>query len=332
MKRTLVGMGVGFGVGWLSAGCTAEGPTDGVRYTERWEVLGITGEGAVIDARVTVGNTGLLRGQGRVEVDQWPRAGEPIRYARWSAPSATVRAANGRTIMLDTDLLRGAGDRVEQWHLRARSDEANVVLQVQGRGQAVPPVTEAVGGGEWSVGAPVGAGTVRGWTEAGERGGKIAGWGIVLHRGGDGRPGSTRRGLYVMSEDLNLGLDEQGPVRLVWGTLSGRALDMSDATITYDAGVVGLDLRPAEDIAVAFELSAAGGTTDRTAHWSPPERWAMSALGGRTLRQVYGGQVEVVAGGLDLKSRRGLVVWTDERPLSTPARVAEAPRRRGRKR
>ncbi|HCH62838.1 MAG TPA: hypothetical protein DFR83_08545, partial [Deltaproteobacteria bacterium] len=142
-----------------------------------------------------------------------------------------------------------------------------------------------------------------------------------------GRPGSARRGLYVLSKDLSLGVDEQGPVRLVWGTLNGRPLDLSAASITYASGVVGIDLRPAEELALAFELSTAGGETDRTVGWSPPERWAMTAIGGRPPRRVYGGQIIVLAGELPLQSRRGLVVWTDDRPLAVPDRPLEAPRR-----
>jgi|GEM_PF-1420820 len=312
-------------------GCSGEGPTDALTYTERWELLGVTGDGAVVDARVTVSNSGLLRGQGRVEVDHWPRAGEPIRYARWSAPSATDRSADGRSVTLDTDQLRGTGDRVESWHLRARSDDANAVLQVQGRGQGIPTVTAATGSGEWSVGAPVGAGMLQGWFEAGERGGKVDGWGIVLHRGGDGRPGDTRRGAYVLSDDLVLGIDEHGPTTLAWGLRDGRPLDMSTARLTVTAGVVGLDLRPAEDLAVQLDLTSAHGRTDRTAHWTPPERWAAGVMGGRTDRVVAGAQVAVVVGDLSEQPRRGLVVWTDDRPLDLPASVLEKPQGRRRR-
>ncbi len=320
-----------FGLSAL-VGCSAGSPSEALSYVERWELLGVTGDGSVVDARVTIGNAGLLKGQGRIEVDHWPRMGEPIRYARWSTPSATERSGDGRTLTLDTDQVRGSGDRVQQWHLRARSDDANAVLHVQGKGQSVPAVTETIGGGEWSVGAPVGIGALQGWLEAGERGGKVDGWGVVLRRGGDGRPGQDRRGLYVLSDDLVLGLDEQGPVRLVWGLLDGRPLDLSSAALTYDSGVVGLDLRPAENLAVAFELTTAWGTTDRLGHWAPPERWVMSAMGGRSPRQVHGATVQVVAGDVDLRPRRGLVVWTDNRPLSAPDPILEQPRTRRRSR
>ena len=317
---------------WLAVlgGCGGSAPADALTFVERWELLGVTGDGAVLDARVTVGNTGVLRGQGRVEVDHWPRAGEPIRYARWSAPAATERSADGRELRLDTDLLRGSGDWMETWHLRARSDDANGVVQIQGRSQPIPLATATVGGGSWSVGAPVGSGVLRGWIEAGERGGKVDGWGIVLRRGGDGRPGAERRGLYVLSDDLVLGVDEQGPVRLVWGRLEGRELDTTDARVTYDDGVVGIDLRPADSLVVRFELSSAGGSTDSTAHWTAPERWAASWLGGRPPRTVYGAQVKVVAGEVGAAPRRGVVVWSDDRPLVAPDPVPEAPGRRGR--
>lgn len=321
--------------GWVAAfalGCSGRAPVDALNFVERWELLGVMGDGSVVDARITVGNTGLLRGQGRVEVDHWPRAGEAVRYVRHSAPAATTRSGDGRTLVLDTDHLEGSGDIAESWHLRARSDDANAVLHVQGRGQAIPAVSGSVPKGSWTVGAPVGIGTMKGWIEAGERGGKVDGWGMVLRRGGDGRPGADRRGVFVLSDDLALGVDTQGPITIAWGRLDGRALDMSAARIVVQDGTVRLDLRPAEELAVDLVPTSAHGRTDRTAHWTPPERWAMSALGGRADRQVAGASVQVVAGDLVDQQRRGLVVWTDDTPLDLPTAVTDRPSRRRRQR
>ena len=224
----------------------------------------------------------------------------------------------------------GSGDRLEQWHLRARSEEANAVLHVQGRGQAIPPSTGVVGRGEWSVGAPVASGLLQGWTEAGERGGKIFGAGIVLHRGGDGRPGAVRRGLYVLSEDLSLGVDEQGPARLVGARSTGvRSIcrrSKSPMTRGWSGSTCAQQkiwpLHSSSPQRVARRTERPDGRRRRSGRW---RRWGP----GTTARA--GAQVTVVEGSVSLQSRRGLVVWTDDRPLAVPDRPQAAPKRSGRR-
>ena len=326
---------------WIAmglTGCTPEVPEDSLQFAEHWELLGVMGDGAVVDARVTVGNTGVLRGQGRVQIDLWPREGEPIRYSRWSAPEATRRSADGRSVVLDTDQLRSSGDLLDSWHLRARSDEANAVLQVQGRGPAVAPQT-FLSRGSWTIDAPVPVGTMQGWFESGDRGGKLDGWGVVLHRLQDGGLLLAQQSVFVMSDDLFLGVDlhgpdftpdTDGPIRQAFGMLNGRSLNMRTATITCEDGVVGLDLRPEEELVLRLVPTTAWGKTDRTEHWTPPERWVAGALTRYLDRTVAGAQVEVVVGDLPAASRRGLVVWTDAARVDLPTKGAERPQGRRR--
>ncbi len=239
---------------------------------------------------------------------------------------------------LDTDQLRRSGDLVESWHLRARSDEANAVLQVQGRSPAVAP-RAVLSNGSWTIDAPVPVGALQGWFESGERGGKLDGWGVVLHRQQVGGLQLAQQSVFVMSDDLSLGVelhgpaftpDTDGPIRQAFGMLNGRALDMSSATITHEEGVVGLDLRPDEELVLRLVPTTAWGQTDRTEHWTPPERWLAGAMTRYPHRTVVGAQVEVVVGDLPTVSRRGLVVWTDAARLDLPTKGSERPQSRRR--
>ena len=132
-----------------------------------------------------------------------------------------------------TDLLRGS---VTAWSSGTCGLAARKPMPSPRTGpRCFPPSTGVVGrgSGRWALRwhpdcCRVDRGRRARWEDLGA--------GIVLHRGGDGRPGAVRRGLYVLSEDLSLGVDEQGPARLVWGTLDGRPLDLSTVEITLTRG------------------------------------------------------------------------------------------------
>lgn len=312
-------------------GCSAA-PTDAITWRERWELLGVADDGAVIDASVTVGHQGVLRGQGVVRVDRWPLQGDPVRYARWTMPEVTERAADGREVVLDTDKLSVSGSEPEAWRLRVRSDEANAVVQVIGRGPTVAPVSTRGAGGAWSVGVPVASGDLQGWYESGERGGKLDGSGLVLRRGGDGRVGDTRRGAYVVSGSLALGIDEQGESRVAWAHVDGRSLDVSDARLSVEQGVVTLDFRPTEDLVATFAPTTARGATDPLAHLTPPERLAVELVAPRPARVVSAASVQVSRAGLTTE-HVGVMVWADpDTPVVWPSRKPPAPAAKKRRR
>ncbi len=309
-------------------GCTGS-PHEALTYTEVWELLAVTGDGGVVDARVEVGNRGVLRGQGHVSIDHWPLQGDPVQYSRWSAPIATHRSADGRQVTLDTDVLGATGDLVEVWHLRARSDDANAVLQVSSRTPAIPAAAEQVVGGQWSVAAPVASGTMQGWLEAGERGGRLSGQGVVLHRGGDGLAGFERRTVAVVGEGVSIGVDEHGPVRVAWARVNGQTLDVSNARITLFAGEVGIDLRPGADVVVAVTPTGAGGRTASSADLTAPERIGVDTLLSPPDRRVLGARAQVTYAGATL-DHAALVVWEDRRSIDIPVRRASSPARRRR--
>ncbi len=309
----------------MALGCQSAAPADALTWTERWELLGVTSDGAVLDARVTVGNTGVLRGQGRVEVDWWPREGAPVRYARWSAPQATQREPSGESVVLDTDRLSGTSVPVGNWHLRARSDESNAVVQVQGRSGPLAPVGGAVEPGQWSVGAPVPNGIIHGWVESGESGGKLDGRGVVLHRGGDGRPGAIRRAAFLFSDTLAIGVDEQGPVRLAWGLDGGAPLDTRNARIEVQNGDVVIDFRPAVDLWVRFEALSTGGDTPHGQHLSGIEQWLLRLVSPRPARRVRAASAIVERGGVAESPRIGLLVWSAPESFAQPTPVVAAP-------
>ena len=66
---------------------------DDRRYRESLELLGINGDGALIDARFTWDNAGMLAGRSETTFDWIHRKSEPIHYGRKSLPDTAARSA-----------------------------------------------------------------------------------------------------------------------------------------------------------------------------------------------------------------------------------------------
>lgn len=266
-------------------------PTDAVTWQEHWEVLGITDDGGVIDARAEVNNLGLLRGQGHMRFDRWRDDEAPVLYARDAAPGATEVNRGRDGVRVGTDTL-GVGDQ-GAWFLRFASRDASATLRVTPRaGAPAPrPTTALVDHGQWTAEASLADGDLAGSVEAGPRGGILLGRAVVLHRGGDGVPEGPRLTALVFGAGWMVGLHEEAGERLLWGVAQGRALDLSGTTATrLDGGGVRLEGAALRGV---VKLRQPAGATDPLAHLLPPERWALAALGQDRVRDVSRGFAEI---------------------------------------
>jgi hypothetical protein len=269
---------------WL-AGCSAA-PTDHVTWREAWEMLVCTSNGGLIDARLVVGNTGVVAGQGRLHLDRW-RAGEsPVNFARMAGPDESGVWEQRERVSVGPDRL---GVERGGWTLRVNDEQAGAVLHLQPvDAPTVPSVSGGAPGGTWTVSAPIVAARASGWLEAGAQGGAVDGHGLMVYRSGTGLPDWPRRAVYIFGGgDTSFGLDVQGDSRLAWARVSGTDLVSTDASLTADAdGALVLDLAPSEDVQVRLVPRATGGRTEPYDHLSWPESQALRVLGGAPVRRV----------------------------------------------
>jgi hypothetical protein len=290
----------------LLLGCTP-GVERRATWRETWELIACTDDGGLLDARVSIGNTGVLAGQGHLRLDRWRGDDSPVNFSRVAAPEASG-------VWPERDRVRVGPDRlaVERrgWTLRVNDDEASAVVHLEANGGPTPSeIRVATTGGQWTQSVPLSSAGVTGWLEAGSRGGALGGHGMLTWRGGEGAPAWPRRAVYVFGgADTSIGFDQHGESRMTWGRLEGRDLVMDDAALsTNEDGTLVLDLRPAEDLVLTMTARRTGGTTDPYANVSAVEKQALRALGGPPVRRVYLLQARVDGAGKALRVPAALV-------------------------
>jgi len=248
----------------LSA-CGGARPEDSIRWREGWELLGALEDGSALDVRVSVSNTGLLRGQGHLRLERWYPQEGPVITSLDAPPPVVHLDADRRGLALGRDSLRAQPDGSWRFELVGADVGATVTLRPEQR--ATPPVITMAGGGQWASEAVIPAGVLTGLLESGKQGGLLHGRGVLLHRGGDARLSGERDAAFILGSDLALGYDVQGGSRLVWAWADGVALSVNDARLEQQPdGTALLDLRPGADLWVRLHPRATGGDIDPYAH------------------------------------------------------------------
>ena len=266
-------------------GCVGR-PDDGPTWRETWEMLVATDDGGLIDARITVGNTGIYKGQGHLRLDRWRAKDSPINFARTTAPADAGVWAERDRVRVGPDRL---GVERRGWTLRVTDTETSAVVHLEDNGGPRPEAsTKSQRIGSWTQSIPLSAGTASGWLEAGARGGAVSGHGLVTYRGGDGGMQWPRRAVYVLGgADTSIGVDDHGENHLRWGQIDGRELVMDDAKLSLGPeGALVLDLRPAEDVQIELYARDTGGRTDPHRGLSDLEAQVLRTLGGPPVRRV----------------------------------------------
>ncbi len=273
---------------WLVLGCS-QAPTDALTWREAWEVLIATEDGGIIDAHASIGNSGMMRGEGRVHIDWWASGETPILYTIEGGPN-DIDVSDARDAVRVGTALVGRYEEGDHWTVRAASDGANAILRINPGGIAPPMATALVGGGQWTISAPMTLGTAHGWYTAGKRGGMLQGRSVVLHRGGDGQPNGPRKGLFILGNEASIGIDQQGDLQLAWANIGGQDFDLTEVKLTTSAnGEVQFDLRPAQALQVRVKPLPVGGMRDGHEHLLAPEQWAARSWGRGARRQIQRG-------------------------------------------
>jgi hypothetical protein len=262
-------------------------PMDSLSWREQWEILVLAEDGSLIEGHVSVGNTGMMRGQGHFRANRWNAETTPILFAMDGGPGDVHVSDSHSAVRVGTDLL-GQYEDGPHWTMRLSHEEANATIQVDPGGPAVPMATTMEDSGQWTVASTITHGRAQGWFTAGRRGGMFNGRAVTFHRGGDGRPPTERSTLVAMGTDVSIGWDNQGSTRLAWARMKDEDISLEDLEHTVDeAGLHRLDFRPAGDLFIDFEPTAAGGTTDGFEGLYPPERTIAAAAGLRANRTIH---------------------------------------------
>lgn len=290
------------------AGCTAA-PSDRLTWRETWELIILTGSGQIVDARMTVGNTGLLRGQGHLRLDRWADGTSPIHHHRRAAPGETGVWPERERVRMGADLL---DLERHTWTLRVQSDDAQAVIHLAPtEGLKVAPAVGMTATGQWSMTASVPTGRASGWVEAGKRGGEVDGRGFLLYHGGDGMPRGPRRSLLLQGGDLSVGLEEHGDLNLAWLHTGGVALDATGARLAETREGWMASFPEAETTITLVGRDVGGSSLVRT-DLVGPEHVGPWALGQRDTRTVQAVQATVTRPGSTQIVPGVLIQVTDE--------------------
>jgi hypothetical protein len=270
-------------------------PTDSLLWREHWELLVVARDGSIVDANLSVSNTGLLRAQGHLRAARWSEGEAPIRYGRDVAPVEVSVDPQRQNMRLGWDGLRLGEDPLapDTWTYRARDTEASLLVHLRPEDGAAPLAVDTDERGAWRVEATVPAGTVNGWVSSGPRGGLVEGWGVLLHRGGDGRPQGPRTTALVMGPGLSIGLDQQGQARLSWARIDGQALPTGPATLERPRpALLRLSFPDGPEVEIRLQ-GKVGGRTLLSEHLTMPEQRLLALLGGWQERRARRGWAKV---------------------------------------
>jgi len=263
--------------------------TDSLRYQDSMELLGINGDGVLVDARVTWGNEGLLAGQSELTFDLIQRRSEPVHYRQLALPERSTHEAT--SLVAADDSLEKEGD---DWVINVNSEDLKARLTLEPRVQGAIP---SAGDEAWQVSAPVMAGSLRGFWQAGSRGGLVDGRGLLTRRRGADAPGLRgveRLGVYVLGDDVSIGVDQTGAVLNAWALAGDLMLPTDDVVTTRTKRGFRIDLRPAIDLVVKVQVRNQRLRSGRWDHLTSLERWLLKAIIGRPVRNTRAATATVI--------------------------------------
>ena len=265
----------------------AGAPQDALTWRESIELLGILDGQGVLDARITIGNTGTMRGQGRLRLERWNPSNNPIRFSQHGAPQQMRRSAEGIT-MVDNGLLRSSSG----WILRVVDENLSGLVELSSDAALRPEAAWLEGSRQWTVAAEAPMGSLSGWLSAGERGGAVSGVGVILHRGGDGIPALPRRAAFVLHERVNLGFDAHGSGVLQWAIIDGVEVPVDDLRVDLSAASPTLEL-PAAELRVVLHPWAWDGWSNPMDHLTGIEALLGGAIIGRPTRRIRAARADI---------------------------------------
>jgi len=285
----------------------AGAPQDALTWREGVELLAVLDGQGILDARITTGNTGFLRGQARMRVDRWSAEADPILFSQHAAPGQVSRSADGITAQED-----GISRINGQWSLRVVDEAFNGLVELQPLTTARPESVWLEGEKQWTVAAEVAMGRASGWLSAGGRGGAVRGFGVLLHRGGDGVPDLPRTAAYVLDDRVSLGLDTHGSGALRWASIDGIPVPVDDLSADLTAPQPTLTL-PSAGLQITLHPWRWDGWSNPMEHLMGIEAMLGGLVLGRPMRRVRAARADITLRG---ESLTGQGILLDVMPAS----------------
>jgi hypothetical protein len=280
---------------------------------ETWELIGVTQDLAVVDARFSVTNTGVLKGQGHARFDFLFHDQMAIYYGRDGLPEETqTTELGGMSVGPDTLRLQEDGT----WNLQIKDNDARARLDLRPLIGGPSPLTWETEDGDWTLEAPVVLGELVGVVSAGPRGALIQGHGVLTHRHGSAPPafaGTERLAVYILGDGITVGLDLTGSRAISWAIVGDYAFDARDARFSRQKkGRLILDLRPTADLVVHILPRKPRSIRHPWEHLHRLERWLLKAWHGTPVRRTQGARANLLIGGEALQARAVIVEVTWE--------------------
>ncbi len=279
----------------LCGGLGACAPEAQLTWHEEWELLGLTRDGGLLDVTVAVGNTGTLRGEGRLRLDRAEPGSGRIRYRRAAGPEDTTVFAERQRVEIGEDRLEAETGR---WALRVRSDDANAVLLLKPWAGVPRPddTTLPAWGGTQRRSVPVAGGDLDGWIEAGKRGGQVEGAGVLVHRAGAGVLPWPRRTLAVLGgAGLVVWLEQQGGADGGFVVVDGAATALGPST--WSAGPGALEVATGGLVIRLRRPRHAAPAEPALPQLTAVEALLLRGIGGPPARRAVAFQADVTHGG-----------------------------------
>jgi hypothetical protein len=292
MRALLVGL-----LGLLAGGC-ASAPADKLSWREAWNLVVMDQSGLAIDAQLSQSNTGLLRGQGHITMTVFPPRESAVVLRRTAPPQAVRFAPEDGTLRLAHDHLVRSGDG---WtlHVREGQEALDATIHLTPRAPELPPTTLVEGQRQWLLGAPVPHGQVTGAWRAGQQGGLIRGYGVLVRQSTDTWPGAepSRSSVYLITPQQCIGVEQVGDSSLAWVASPEGVRSGSSAKVQLRGRKLVINLEPDLPVSATVRIGPRSVSREPWDHLLPGEGLLARLLAGWPQRTHQRGLAQIVVDG-----------------------------------
>jgi len=280
--------------GLCLAACSSA-PADKLTWRDVWNLVVVDESGLLVDAQLIRSNTGLLRGQGHLNMTVFPTRDSAVVLYHSAPPQAvTVDPVSG-SLRLMQNGLEHRDDGGWTLNVREGREALDATFHLTPAAPEIPPVTLVEGQRQWALGVPVSHGQVTGAWRAGHQGGLIQGHGVLVRQNMDTWPGvePRRSSLYLISADQSIGVEMVGERSLAWLATDGEVLTSTTVTMKRQGRQLELSLEPELPVTAKIRVGVRSIVRETWGHLLPFERWLVRIAAGWPLRSYERGRAQV---------------------------------------
>lgn len=284
-------------LGLLAAGC-ASAPADRLTWREAWNLVVMDESGLAIDAQLSRSNTGLLRGQGHLAMTVFPPRESPVVLQRTAPPGAVSFDPDGGALRLAHDHLGHSGDG---WtlHIREGQEALDATIHLTPAAPELAPSTLVEGQRQWLLGVPVPHGQVTGAWRAGQQGGLIRGYGVLVRQTTDTWPGDqpSRSSTYLITPTRSIGVEQVGDSSLAWMASAEGVQSTTTASVQRRGRKLTISLEPELPVTATVRIGPRSVSREPWDHLLPGEGLLARVLAGWPQRTHQRGRAQIVVDG-----------------------------------